>query len=212
MRSRLSNLPFQPDHSLETSKVDMTRDAQLPASVAAILSGVGDAVKMVDRQTKSAAYMAALGQAGHGSRNAIMALNQWTRYGWGWPEPPAINPRLAQKLGISRVPGINLQQPGSSRNHDDYEDALNGIAKPREGRLDRNRGGFGGGRSGGFNDRGQGGGYSDRSQGGGFSDRGRGGGFSDRGRGGGYGGGRSGGYSGGRSGGSDYGDRNAVRY
>lgn len=207
MRSRLNNLPFQTDHSLETSKVDMTRDAQLPASVAASLSQVGDAIKMVDRQTKTAAYMASIGQVGAGGKNAIMALNQWTRYGWGWPEPPAVNARLAQKLGIARYPGVNIQQPGANRFAVDHDDALNGVAKPREGRLDRNRGGFGGGRGGG------GGFGSDRRFGGdrgGFSDRGRGGGGfggrgGDRGE---FGGGDRAGYGSGR----DFGDRERARY
>ena len=187
MRQRLNNLPFETDTSLETAFVDMTRDAQLPASVAASLSQVGDAIKMVDRQTKSAAYMAALGQQTSG-KAAIMALNRWTRYGWGWPEPPAVSARLAQKLGIARYPGVNIQGPGNSDRFDSGQgDALNGAPQVREGRLDRNR--FsGGGRGGdGFGGRGGGGGFgSDR---GGFSDRGRGGdsfGGRDRGDRGGY--------------------------
>lgn len=170
MRSLLAKLPIGLDETLEISKVDMTRDASLPASVAATLSQIGDATKMVDRATKTAAYMAYLGQPGGMSRDQIAGLNQWTRYGWGWESPPAIAPKLAQRLGIGRYPGVVLQDRNTPRFDDSFEDELNGVARPRTDRLDKNRGGFGGRGGGGF-----GSGGRDRSFGSSGGDRGFGG-------------------------------------
>ncbi|TVY32085.1 ATP-dependent RNA helicase cyt-19, mitochondrial, partial [Lachnellula subtilissima] len=98
-RSMLRGLPIEMDKSIEAAHVDMTQDAQLPASVAATLSSVGSATKMVDRQTKHDAFMGMVGQAGKGID--IEALGQWTKFGWGWDEAPHIDSRLAQKIGIS---------------------------------------------------------------------------------------------------------------
>lgn len=188
-RRMLRGLPIIPDKSLEAAQVDMTQDAQLPQSVAETLSQVADATKMVSRRTKEAAYLGALGQLRGNTMTGIAAMNQWTRYGWGFEEPPPIAPGLAQKLGIARAPGINLGRRAPREESGDDEDTFGG------------RGGFGnrdgGGRSGGFGGRGGGG------RGGGFGDRGGRGG--DRNFGGDRnGGGRSGGFGGrggGRSGG-----------
>lgn len=144
MRSMLKNLPLQLDTSLETSKLDMTRDASLPASVATTLSQIGEATRSVDRATKGAAYMALLGTPGGIDREQMAALNQWTRYGWGWAEPPAIPMALAQKLGIARYEGVNLQNRDTPRYNDDFEDELNGPKREKADRLQF--GGRGGGR------------------------------------------------------------------
>ncbi|CAG8976022.1 hypothetical protein HYALB_00007549 [Hymenoscyphus albidus] len=93
----LRGLPLKEDLSLEMAKVDMTEDAQLPASVADIISKISDATKMVDRETKYAAYMGALGQM-KGISRGIEVLNQWTKFGWGWAEPPSVSPALAARL------------------------------------------------------------------------------------------------------------------
>ncbi|KAK2630568.1 hypothetical protein QTJ16_001388 [Diplocarpon rosae] len=195
-RRILRGLPIIPDKSLETAAVDMTRDAQLPQNVAETINQINDATKMVSRRIKEAAYLGALGQirgGGDHGKEIVRALNQWTRYGWGFEEPPPIAPGVAARLGISRAPGINLasRQP--------YDDE--GGSRGQGGFNDRS----GGGRSGGFGGRssgGRGGGFGGRDgdRSGGFSDRGsggrgrgfggRGGGFGGRGGGGGYGGGR----------------------
>jgi ATP-dependent RNA helicase MSS116, mitochondrial len=107
-RRRLRGLPVEPDTSLEAAAVDMTRDAQLPAALAATLTQIVDATKMVDRETKVAAFMAMVGVM-HGTddkQGLINTLNQWTRFGWGWEEPPSISPRLANTLGLSRLRGV----------------------------------------------------------------------------------------------------------
>ncbi|CZT01029.1 hypothetical protein WAI453_009490 [Rhynchosporium graminicola] len=199
-RRMLRELPIIPDETLETSKVDMTKDAQLPQSVAETLSQVAEATKYVSRRVKEAAYMGSLGQIrGRGGDAVVEAMNRMTRYGWGFESPPGIPAGLASRLGIKSQRGGD--RPGQGREE-------GGFGGGRSG------GGFGGrggdrdgGRSGGFG-RGGGGGFGDRNGGGrsgGFGgDRGgRGGGFGDR-----NGGGRGGGFGGDRrSGGGDRGDR-----
>ena len=188
-RSQLRGLPITPDLTLEAAKVDMTRDAQLPASLAAVLSQIGAATKAVDRGTKTRAFLAALGQMN--GKHDWQALVQWTRYGWGWEQPPAIPAQRAQRMGLSKIPGVIIQgrDTRGAEFSDNYEDALNGIAKPRDNYIDgRSGGGFGdfnGGRGGGrgFGDRG---GFGGRGGGRDFGGRGTGG-FGGRGGGGGFG-------------------------
>ena len=210
---RLKKLPLKLDTSLETAKVDMTQDAQLPENTAKTLTQVVDAAKMVPRGDKENSYVAALGVYGwlHDKQSLVDSMNNLAKYCWGMDTPPAVGRGLAQKLGISRLRGLNI-----GPRHAPSEDGF-AVDGGRRGYLsygsDRD-GGYSGGRGGGYGDRsgGRGGGYGDRSGGrGGYGDRsgGRGGGYGDRsgGRGGGYGdrsGGRGGGYgdrSGGRGGG-----------
>ncbi|CAG8961950.1 hypothetical protein HYFRA_00013730 [Hymenoscyphus fraxineus] len=183
----LRGLPLKEDLSLEVAKVDMTQDAQLPASVADIISKIFDATKMVDRETKQAAFMGALSQM-KGVSRGIELLNQWTKYGWGWAEPPHISPTLQARLGIR---SSNLGRSGGSGGRFSGDDGGRGGF----GGRDRDRGGFGGGR--GFGgDRGFGGGRGGRDQGG-FGGGGFGGDRGGRDQGG-FGGGRFGGDRGGR--------------
>jgi ATP-dependent RNA helicase MSS116 len=171
-RNKLRGLPILPDKTLEAAQLDMTQDAQLPKSLAATLSQIADATKMVDRKTKEAAYMGSLGIM-RGNHGGIRALTQWTRYGWGWEQPPVISPNLAKKLGLSKVDGLNIGYP--ERDADDGDSfgggSFGGRGGVRDSFRDRSpgRGSFGG-RGGGFGDRG--------GKGRGFGDRGgRGGGF-----------------------------------
>ncbi len=159
-RRRLRGLPILPDKTLEAAQLDMTQDAQLPKPLAATLAQVADATKMVDRATLRDAYTGSIGNM-RGNLNGIRALNQWTRYGWGWEQPPQISTHFAQKMGLSRVDGMNI----GNRERDPYEeDSFSSGGRGRGG-------GFGdrGGRGGGFGDRGRSGSGSwadDRSGGG----------------------------------------------
>ncbi|KAF2432896.1 DEAD-domain-containing protein [Tothia fuscella] len=194
-RDRLRNLPIAVDNSLEVAQVDMSAPAQLPAQVASTLQTIGNAYKNVDIGDLSKAYMSLLGiYQWFGRKQTLLdSMNRLSRFGWGMETPPAIAPGLAQRLGLSRLEGVNI---GSDR-----------------GFGGEDRGGFGGDRggSGGGGGRGGYGGYGGRSSsGGGFGgDRG--------GRSGGFGGdrgGRSGGFGGnrgGRSGGFGGGDRGGDR-
>jgi ATP-dependent RNA helicase MSS116 len=193
-RKKLGGLPIVPDKTLETAQVDMTKDAQLPKSAAEVLSLIADSTKMVDRETKSAAFFGMINNVGR-NRKLAEQLVQWTRYGWGWEQTPMISKLTAQRIGIPQVPGLNIGTP-SRRSYDDQDDEIFGSSGGSGGDRggDRRGGGFGsrGGSSGGS------GRYGGRSGGG---DKGSGGYGFGRGRTGGSGG-RSGGYGGGRGGGS----------
>ncbi|KAF7895779.1 uncharacterized protein EAF01_009741 [Botrytis porri] len=184
-RRTLSNLPITPDRTLETPFVDMKQDAQLPATTAEILNEVGQATKRVDREIKLDAYMGALsqGQKFATPRAMIEDLNNWTKFGWGWEQPPRISPGLSRKLGIDRIPGVNIGH--EPRENDDDLDGGRGFGSSDGGR------GFG---SGGGSSGGRGFGSSGGSSGG-------------RGFGGGRGGGRGGGSGGGSGGGRGFGGR-----
>ncbi|KAL9117723.1 MAG: hypothetical protein Q9187_005739 [Circinaria calcarea] len=109
VKSRLYKLPLQPDQSLETAKVDMTQDAQLPEYVARTLTQVVNATKMVKISVKSAAYLAAFGiyQWIPKKQQLVDSMNNRAKFGWSMERPPAIPSGLAQKLGLSRLTGIN---------------------------------------------------------------------------------------------------------
>ncbi|KAI9780966.1 MAG: hypothetical protein M1839_006405 [Geoglossum umbratile] len=109
----LQNLPIRRDDSLATAKVDMTKEVELPANVAENLTQVSEATLLVDRQTKVKAYQAFLGAYSsiRDRQRLADSLCDWVKYGWGWKEPPAISPILAQKLGFQKVTGLNIGRP-----------------------------------------------------------------------------------------------------
>ena len=204
-RSKLRSMPLQPDMSLETTKVDMTREAQLPEHAARTLTQVGEATRMVPRGLKVAAYMANLGLYSWVPDKQMMVntMNNRARFGWGMEKPPSVNSTLVLKLGLKHVDGLEVGFEEREPREDG--DGYRGGQSFRGGRS----GGFGGGRGDYGGDRG---GYS---RGGGFGGRGgyggdRGGYVGDRG---GYS--RGGGF-GGRGGDSykprDYGDRQEGGY
>lgn len=224
---RLRRLPLKPDTSLETAKVDMTKDAQLPEDTAKILTQVVDAAKMVPRGDKAASYLAALGVYGWvvDKQQLINAMNNRARYLWGMDPPPAIGRGLAQKLGLSRLRGINIgyeeredSEPASRGNYGNprggYGVGGGGGGRSSHSSSDRG-GGFGGSRSAySGSDRGGGFGasrssYGDSDRGGGFGGSRSSYGSSDRG--GGYAGARGGGSSRGRGGFGRTNDRNDSR-
>lgn len=192
-RRILTKLPITPDNTIETAKVDMTKDAKLPESVAEILNEVGLATKRVDRDVKVDAYMGAIGTGkGGGNAKSLMDdLNNWTKYGWGWEKPPAVSPSMAQKLGLARIPGMNIGYEDREESDSRVSDGGRGFGSSGGGGGGR---GFGGGRG---NDRGGSGGGGRGFGGGRGNDRGGSGGR-------GFGGGRSSGggdrgFGGGRS-------------
>jgi ATP-dependent RNA helicase MSS116 len=109
-RTRLNKLPLQPDDSLATAKVDMTRDGSLAEPVAQILNKVRDATKAASSLDKSAAYRATLGAFSWfpQKQQLLDMMNNRTKYGWGLSVPPAISAFLARKLRIDRLVGLNI--------------------------------------------------------------------------------------------------------
>lgn len=214
IRSRLNRLPLKVDKSLATAEVDMTREGQVPADAARILLQVAEATKLTPMEEKAAVYQAMLGVFGWYPRKneLIRAMNNLTRFGFGMSTPPRINPALAQKLGISRIAGVNLADRGSRGDRGVFgDDAFNsgdsvGGFGDRERSSSRaggfgSRGGFGGDRGGSYERRDRGS-FGGGDRGGFGGDRGGRGGFGggDRGGRGGFGGGDRGGDRGDRGG------------
>ncbi|KEQ70113.1 DEAD-domain-containing protein [Aureobasidium namibiae CBS 147.97] len=209
---KLNNLPLQKDTTLATASVDMTREADVPRSAATVLSQVAEAYKRVPMQLKADAYKGYIGTYGFIRKKALVkAINNLSRYAWGMATPPEVSSKLASRVGLTRVPGMNIDGRIVDGNLDDVDDRPirsndgrfgYGNSRSRAYSNDRNdggRGGFGGGR-GGFGDRRTSYGGGDRA--GSF---GRGGYGGDRAGGdrAGYGGERRGGY--GSRGGADFG-------
>ena len=201
-------IPLKRDNTIETASLDLTQEAQVSPSAGKILNMCQAALRRVDPLEKIKAYKALLGvfQWHNRKSDLIDALNDLSRVGWSMRTPPAIAPMLAQRLGLSRIPGVNI---GS--NPEENEER---ARAPSGG-----RGGFGGGRSFGGRDGGRSFG-GDRNGGrsfGGDRDGGdRRGGFGGSrggfgGSRGGFSGGRGGGGFGGRGGFSRGGDRGVGR-
>ncbi|KAK5008462.1 hypothetical protein LTR28_003934 [Elasticomyces elasticus] len=215
-RADSDTLPLRPDSSLKCAQIDMTREAQIPASAAKILTAISAATQLVPREEKAKTYLALLGVYGwlNDKSALVRKMNDWARFGWGMATPPSIGRGLAQRLGIARVDGLNLGR-----------DSSEGAADGGDGRAERgsrsvfgNRGGDAGGGRRSYDRAGAAGARDGErsaprrySDGGGFGGGERGGGE----RGSGYGGGdRSFGArsrSGGRGGREGYGDREGGR-
>ncbi|KAH0566458.1 hypothetical protein GP486_000128 [Trichoglossum hirsutum] len=150
-RRRLHGLPIHRDDSLVTANVDMTNELQLPVSVAEILTQVSEAILPIEREKKVMAYLANLGvySALRNKRALVSALNDWTRYGWGWEMPPSVSPGLIQKMGYGGVGGLNigrkhsnLQEEGTAGPGKTNGPSRGGYMRdvPRSGRHFGNRG------------------------------------------------------------------------
>ena len=205
-RHRLGDMPLDADRTLQTATVDMTQGAQLPEPVAETLKQIGNASKTVNKGDQARMYMAHIGyyQWTGDKEKLIEALNAEFKYGWGWDMPPRIPPALAQKLGLTRVEGVNIGRDDAERDGQ-RNTPFAGRGAAAFGRQDsssygKSSGGFGGDRGG--RDGGSRGGRSFGGDGGG-RDFGR-----DRG---GRGFGGKGGYGGRGDVGSSFGDRGGAR-
>ncbi|MCJ1477475.1 hypothetical protein MMC13_006147 [Lambiella insularis] len=127
-QTRLNKLPLQPDQSLNTAQIDMTKDAQVPADVAQTLTQVVDATRLVPMLMKANAYLATFGCFSWFQRkqDLVDAMNQRSKYEWGLETPPSVAPGIAQKLGLRRVSGLNF-----------------GVREPRDFNDDGSRPSFG---------------------------------------------------------------------
>jgi len=131
-RSKLRGMPLRIDDTLETAKVDMTKDAQLPEPAAKILSQVGHAMSKVPRPLKAHVYVATLGQHSwmDNKQTLVDALNTQAQFGWGMAEPPRVSRHVAQKLGLHHCSGLEY-------GHEEYSESS------REGGGGGGRGTFG---------------------------------------------------------------------
>ncbi|MCJ1364409.1 hypothetical protein MMC16_003519 [Acarospora aff. strigata] len=99
-RQRLRDMPLDADRTLETAKVDMTRDAQLPEHVAETLKEIGTAAGSLSKADQARMYMACIGYYGwiSNKEKLIESLNAMMKYAYGWETPPSVPPAIAQKL------------------------------------------------------------------------------------------------------------------
>ncbi|KAL8842933.1 MAG: hypothetical protein Q9170_000337 [Blastenia crenularia] len=145
---RLRDLPITEDQSLRVAKVDMTKDAQLPEEVAKTLTQTINASRGVDAQLKFSSYVASLSAVSWAPKGELIEnLNNLSKYLWGLSTPPKVNPTLANKLGLGRVPGLEIGsgEDRPMRFDDRRGSSFRDRGSPRSGSSPAafDRGGFG---------------------------------------------------------------------
>lgn len=166
-------IPLKRDTSLETPALDLTKEAQVSPTAGNVLAMVQTAMRNVDPVEKIKTYKALLGVYQWVGRKSelIDSLNNLSRVGWNMKTPPAIAPALAQRLGLMRLPNVNIGHNPEEDEADARQSRFGGGGRGGSG----GRGGFGG-RDGGRSfggDRGGRGGFGGRDGGrGGFGGRG----------------------------------------
>ena len=128
---------------LGASGISLETEQQLSKPALDAIKTVTDASVKTERKERSDAYMSLLGYfTGVLSNRQILvnAINRWSSLGWGMQSPPYISPMMVNKLGLSKVEGLN--------NTYSAEDAAPPERRGSGGSLRGERGGFGGGRGG----------------------------------------------------------------
>lgn len=156
VRKRLRGLPLKDNKTLESATADLTRPDRLPSKTAEILTMLSTAAQRIDRPDKTATYKALIGTHGfiHHKSDLISDLNELAQHVWGLTEQPRISPMLAQKMGLSRVRGVEVGHEEEPASSDDWSrgggggGGRGGSARGRGGFRDRgsDRGGDRGGR------------------------------------------------------------------
>jgi ATP-dependent RNA helicase MSS116, mitochondrial len=185
-RELLGGLPIRPFDGLESASASLDGP---PDSMPQVAQTVISAAKHVDEDLIKAAYLSFMGRiTGRSKEDQLNGLNDMVTNIFGLKEPPRISPVLAQKLGLSKLRGVNIGHEPRQSNYgksdrDAFESKFSGGSSGAGyggsrggGGYGRERGGGGvyGGRSGGgYGGRGGGGGYRDRrgGDGGGYGDR-----------------------------------------
>lgn len=115
---QLGDLPIEQDNSVEAANADMSKSDSLSGPVAETVNQVTAALKLVPYELKDDAYRIQLSanvSTFPRKRVLVSALNDLAKHGWGLPEPPAISPVMASKLGFERVPGVRIEDRRPSR-------------------------------------------------------------------------------------------------
>ncbi|KAF4994741.1 hypothetical protein FGRMN_5595 [Fusarium graminum] len=150
-RKMLTGLPIQQNSSLESAETDVEGGEVTPfhESTKALFG-------TLPRSLLATAYTSMFGLS---TDKPAMAdeVNNWTRHGWGWDIPPHVSPMWAQKMGVSRVSGMNTTQRDPQDERRGGDDRRGGFGERRGGGFggDRRGGGFGGARRGGGDRRGR---------------------------------------------------------
>ena len=149
---QLRQMPLVADTTLQSARVDMTQDSQLPANVAKSLTEIIEAARSVETGLKFHAYKALLGFLSFikDKRGVVEMINRRAIYGWGMEKPPTIPRPLATKLGLVNVPGVNI---GESEDRFGGRPFSGGDRPRSSGRFESDRPRYGSDRSGFNSDR-----------------------------------------------------------
>ncbi|KAI5309185.1 hypothetical protein KEM55_003853 [Ascosphaera atra] len=144
LRSKLAKLPLKEDTTaLPAAEADLTMPEKLTPEVGSLVQRVQDGFKLVDFREKRDAFRAFFGSYGSmNKRRLVEMVNNVTQHGWGLSEPLKVSPMLAQRLGLSRIPGVNIGDDGFR------DDSSRSSPRPGFGSFS-GRGGSGGSRFGG---------------------------------------------------------------
>ncbi|RSL63725.1 hypothetical protein CEP54_005017 [Fusarium duplospermum] len=176
-RKLLSGLPIKQNSSLESAETDVEGGETTPAH-----KDTRSIFEVMPRRLLASTYASMFGVAVD-KMTLAEDVNSWTLHGWGWDTPPHVSPLWVNKMGLSRVRGMNIQSESDMRSRrDDFGGDRRGFrggdrgassdpfdAMSRGARRDDTRGDNRGGYGRGGQNRGRRGGYNDR---GGYSDRG----------------------------------------
>jgi len=182
-RKMLQGLPIAQNSTLETAEADIAG-----GETNQYIEATKQLFSVVPRDLLAQTYTSMFGLATDKVETAE-DVNNWTRHGWGWEQPPFVSSMWVNKMGLARAQGMNIREGGDRRGGDFGGDRGRGGDRrggDRGGRPQRSsdpfdnmaanvrRDDFGrGSRSGGFGGRGGGGSRNGGSRnGGGWGGRG----------------------------------------
>ncbi|KAJ2989250.1 hypothetical protein NUW58_g3567 [Xylaria curta] len=109
-RYRLPGLPIKPNNTIESAQHEFGVGSP-SKDVSRFFSEIANVYSAVPKSEFRALYLACLGQKFSKTFDAadcIQLLNKWCQGAMGWPEVPAIPPRIATIRGLSRLPGVRI--------------------------------------------------------------------------------------------------------
>ena len=117
-RRQMGGIPIEEDVSIPSGAQDLTRGmvGEPDGSVAQVMS----AMARLPPSTRETAWISQFGtlhRTHPNKREFVETMNRLAVHGYALPEPPAVSPRLAQNLGLSRVRQLRIEG-GHSRDMD----------------------------------------------------------------------------------------------
>jgi ATP-dependent RNA helicase MSS116, mitochondrial len=130
-RSRLGNLPIEPDRTVASADFQPNKDPE-GSNVPAHFEEVKSALRSADRELLTLSYLAMFGQISGSAQQLADSLHSWVRDVWGWERPPALSPKTANLRGLGRIRGMNIGY------NDEVENSRGGHHRdgPRDGLRD----------------------------------------------------------------------------
>ncbi|KAI0457631.1 DEAD-domain-containing protein [Xylaria acuta] len=109
-RARLPGLPIKPNNTIEAAQ-HVVGEPPASESVSSIFSEVKNAYAKVPKAVFRSVYLSAFGQKfgkHFQAEDLVSMLNNWCLSGLGWPEVPAVPPKVANNRGLARMSGIRI--------------------------------------------------------------------------------------------------------